>query len=404
MDILNFIQDVTKESNAFTHHPVKELSLEDRLLYLNGLALVMNADGQITDSEKEYLTILIKSFDLDQSLVNDLVAFAQSPDKDTALAFFRAFRRNPLAQLFLFDAYMMAMRDEDIHEKEQAVIDKIAEQLEVLNGTRRDVFDLFCHIKHKDWEESSLYFSSHLLNPEYFKHLLEYYEVDLDELLQRTSKFRESWLKEKLQDFLNLKWIPIEYGYRHRIEHPHGKAEITEEFVSPVITNEMLVPFLQSKLDRGEILFSNSKFYKVVDGGGEIRVVYLDIHGMDIGYDAVKRSISCQIEKGRLNAEVPGEILIDFWGLSIESIQSGVCDPGWMREIIFPASADGQNNVIGEIVAVSDVFYECVGHNNETTPHKRVDMTFAQVVQSGKFRLTRGKRACQPRSIDWEAE
>ena len=47
MDILNFIQDVTKESNSFTHHPVKELSLEDRLLYLNGLALVMNADGQI---------------------------------------------------------------------------------------------------------------------------------------------------------------------------------------------------------------------------------------------------------------------------------------------------------------------------------------------------------------------
>ena len=134
MNILDFIQDVTKEANAFTNHPVKKLSLEDRLLYLHGLALVMNADDQI---EKDYLTILIKSFDLDQSLLTDLVAFAQSPDKDTTLAFFRTFRRNPLAQLFLFDAYMIAMRDEELHEKEQAVIDKLADQLEVLKGPNR---------------------------------------------------------------------------------------------------------------------------------------------------------------------------------------------------------------------------------------------------------------------------
>ncbi len=157
-DILDLIHDATKEANSFENHPAKALPLEERLSYLNGLALVMNADAEISEDEKEYLRILIKSFDLDESCLNDFVTFAQAPDKDTIQAFFRTFRRKPLAQLFLFDAYMMGMRDGQLQDKERAVIDKMAEQLEILKGTRRDIFDLFCHIQNKDWTESSFVF------------------------------------------------------------------------------------------------------------------------------------------------------------------------------------------------------------------------------------------------------
>ena len=44
-DILDMLNEATKEADVFESHPARELSLEDRLLYLNGLAIVNNADG-----------------------------------------------------------------------------------------------------------------------------------------------------------------------------------------------------------------------------------------------------------------------------------------------------------------------------------------------------------------------
>ncbi|WP_105201531.1 tellurite resistance TerB family protein [Pseudoalteromonas sp. T1lg10] len=165
LDILDVINEATKEANSFENHAAKDLTLEERLLYLQGLALVMNADGEIHAEEKEYIRILIKSFEMDESILESFVEFAQRPDKDTVQAFFRTFRRRPIAQLFLFDALMMTRRDDSVDEREKSVVDKIAEQLEVLKGTYQDIFELFCHLKNKDWDESSVFFSSHLLNP-----------------------------------------------------------------------------------------------------------------------------------------------------------------------------------------------------------------------------------------------
>ncbi|XNJ85057.1 TerB family tellurite resistance protein [Vibrio cyclitrophicus] len=196
LDILDIINEATKEANSFENHAAKNLTLEERLLYLQGLALVMNADGEIHPEEKEYLRILIKSFEMDESILESFVEFAQRPDKDTIQAFFRTFRRRPIAQLFLFDALMMTRRDDSVDEREKAVVDKIAEQLEVLKGTYQDIFDLFCHIKNRDWDESGLYFNSHLVNPDNFKHLLDYYEVDFDELKSATLEKKKSRLIE----------------------------------------------------------------------------------------------------------------------------------------------------------------------------------------------------------------
>ncbi|MFY3327269.1 TerB family tellurite resistance protein [Vibrio fluvialis] len=233
LDILDVINEATKEANSFENHAAKDLTLEERLLYLQGLALVMNADGEIHPEEKEYIRILIKSFEMDESILESFVEFAQRPDKDTVQAFFRTFRRRPIAQLFLFDALMMTRRDDSVNEREKAVVDKIAEQLEVLKGTYQDIYDLFCHIKNKDWEESALYFSSHLLNPEHFNHLLDYFEVDLNEILETTSELR----KDRV-----LRIIKERLGDNFDSNNP-----------SLNIDNEIIVPLLQSGINRGEI-------------------------------------------------------------------------------------------------------------------------------------------------------
>ncbi|ELY5143825.1 TerB family tellurite resistance protein [Vibrio vulnificus] len=233
LDILDVINEATKEANSFENHAAKDLTLEERLLYLQGLALVMNADGEIHAEEKEYIRILIKSFEMDESILESFVEFAQRPDKDTVQAFFRTFRRRPIAQLFLFDALMMTRRDDSVDDREKAVVDKIAEQLEVLKGTYQDIYDLFCHIKNKDWEESALYFSSHLLNPEHFNHLLDYFEVDLNEILETTSELR----KDRV-----LRIIKERLGDNFDSNNP-----------SLNIDNEIIVPLLQSGINRGEI-------------------------------------------------------------------------------------------------------------------------------------------------------
>ncbi|BBM66772.1 hypothetical protein VA249_34180 [Vibrio alfacsensis] len=231
IDILSSIKEAAKESNAFENHAAKVLSLEDRLLYLQGLSLVMNADGEIRDVEKDYLLILIKSLELDESIIESCIDFATQPDKATIQSILKCFRRKPIAQLFLFDALMLSYRDDNISVQEKAVIDELACQFEVTKGIYNDIFDLFCYVKNKNWHECSLYFSMHLLNPEFFAHIFNYYDINLGEVSNESKK--ES--KRKILACIKNK-------------------------IANGITNEILVPFLQSKIDRREASVKNGFF------------------------------------------------------------------------------------------------------------------------------------------------
>jgi uncharacterized tellurite resistance protein B-like protein len=265
-DILDVINDATKEADAFEGHPAADFTMEEQLLYLNGLALVMNADGHIDDSEKEYIRILIKSMSLDESMLDDMVTFAKAPDKDTVQAFFRTFRRRPVAQLFLFDALMMTRRDGKVEDKEKAVVDKIADQLEILKGTQQDIFDLFCHIKNRNWQESALYFSSHILNPDHFKHLLAYHEIEFDALMAETAEIRSNRLIEVIKqkvDIDALEWEPL--VYRDDRCMPDA-TEITTTFIPNILTLDLILPFLQSKLDRKELRINADEVLLIKDG------------------------------------------------------------------------------------------------------------------------------------------
>ncbi|MGR5194783.1 TerB family tellurite resistance protein [Vibrio rotiferianus] len=231
MGILNLIKEAAKESSAFESHAAKDLSLEDRLLYLQGLALVMNADGEIHREEKDYLLILIKSFDLDESLLESCIDFANQPDKSTIQSVLKCFKRKPIAQLFLFDALMISYRDGEISEEEKEVIDELAFQFEVAKGIYQDIFDLFCYIKNRNWQDAVLYFSVHLLNPNYFCHIFKYYDVSLDEMSEVSTQVSKrrilASIKNKLDDG---------------------------------ISNEVILPFLQSKIDKKEASVRNGNF------------------------------------------------------------------------------------------------------------------------------------------------
>jgi len=245
-EILDLIDDASAEANAFENHPTTELGMEEQVLYLKGLALIMNVDKDIHASEKEYIRILIKSMMLDESLLDDVEAFAQSPDKDTVQAFFKAFRYQANALVFVFDALTMAFRDDELKDIEKSAIDKIAKQLGVLKGVQQDIYDLFCHIKHNNWKESALYFNSHLLKVSQFQHLLTYYGVDYDLLMVETATLRQS----RLQERISAKQVAAS-------STDDAETENTSNG-SSALSHDVVIPMLQAELDRG--------LARVVDG------------------------------------------------------------------------------------------------------------------------------------------
>lgn len=326
-DILDVINDATKEADAFEGHPAADFTMEEQLLYLNGLALVMNADGHIDDTEKEYIRILIKSMSLDESILDDMVTFAKAPDKDTVQAFFRTFRRRPVAQLFLFDALMMTRRDGKVEDKEKAVVDKIADQLEILKGTQQDIFDLFCHIKNRNWQESALYFSSHLLNPDHFKHLLAYHEVEFDALMAETKMIRAKRLLQVMSEKM-----------------PSAKVG---ENIKPTLDQEIIIPLLQAELDRGNAIVVN-----------EILTLYNDeekkIKLSDIGLTWCKESLALY---SKVNTEIRNNfitaLLIENLGDQIEMAEA--IEILYGKEIVRMSVSGSSVTAISHDISIDDM-------------------------------------------------
>jgi len=313
MNILDIVEKSLENPLSFDNHPAKALSFEERILYLNGLALVINVDDEIHQSELDYLKLMIRSLDIDLSTFDDFVEFAKAPDIKTLEAFWASFKRRPIAQVFLFDALMMAFIDYKEHENEKLLLNKFGDGLEITKATQEDIYDLFCHIKHKDWDISSLYFSSHLLNPDHFKHLLDYYEVDLSELLERTQELRKTLFLERLSKLFDVSGVDVRWKDLPA-SSPHykkGFRQITEGFalkldLKSLIVNEELLPFLQSKLDRQEVRVGRDHTVYRLDGS-----IYFDLNASIFGFSKDSRSFYL-CEYSDKDGHLLDRLIIDF--------------------------------------------------------------------------------------------
>jgi len=348
LDMLSAFNEATKEADAFENHPISSLNLEDKMLYLQGLAMVMNADGEIHATEKEYCRILIKSFGMDVSVLDDVISFVQAPDGDTIQAFVRCYRRNTLAQVFLFDALMMTRRDGKVHDKEMPLVNAIADQLEILKGTQQDIFDHFCHIKNRNWQESALYFSSHLLNPEHFKHLLAYHEISFEALMQEIQNIGKSRLLSHIEERVGFSIKPnILRNKKRNVIRPQDDAlsdmglaaffrasrmpkaaikyDISDKEMNTIniqreatcialLSPEVIMPFLQSKLNRREIKIRGSVVFKIND---EQEEVYCNLDDLGLVYNKEHESLFDDKAKSPKysGTEIPKDVLNDLFDL-----------------------------------------------------------------------------------------
>lgn len=87
MGILGLLRkiELKNESEIFEKHPCRELDVESKMHYLNGIALVMNEDNDVNEAEKKYLGTLVNSFDLNISYIEESISFAEDPDEKTVM-------------------------------------------------------------------------------------------------------------------------------------------------------------------------------------------------------------------------------------------------------------------------------------------------------------------------------
>lgn len=274
IDIIDFVEDLTRESTAFAHHPMCSFELEDKILYLNGISLLITVDGNIHKKEQDYLTILIKSFGLALDQVDEILSFAQNPDKDTMQTFFRRFRDQEISWTVLLDCIMMAHHDGHFHEKEQIIIDSISENLNIEVSKKAEIEELFIRLNNKDWTKSSTFFLENTIHQKYLKYILTYFNTTLDELLHRS----EFPMPKKIT------WENIKYSNNEDLDV--NETKITQEAIS----NYWLLKFLNDHLRKGKLYISKTF---VLSNKGEL---LLDLKKSKISYLKEAEEFTCKYD------------------------------------------------------------------------------------------------------------
>jgi len=184
MGILDMLDEASEEVRVIKNHPVQFLSLEEQVLYLQGLSLVMNANDVIVPEQKAHLLLLIRSWELDDSIIEELIHFCQQPNKETIVSFFNTFKAHENKQNFIFDALTVLLKLEGISEQEESVeiqiqaIDKIAKSLDM---TEVDLIaSLLKSILSKDSKGVSLQFEDSILDINQFQYLAEFYDLEIN--------------------------------------------------------------------------------------------------------------------------------------------------------------------------------------------------------------------------------
>lgn len=176
VDILSEINAAAKNMISLDNHAAKQLSLEERLLYLQGLALVMNADQEIHKEEKEYLKVLIRSFDIDDSVIEALEEFSLNPDQETIQSILRFFSNKDISKVLLLDMFMVANSDGAINDSELAVIRSLSFHLKINKYFFGRIISVF---KELPKEPCAHHFSNtYQLPKQHFSHIFEYFNIE----------------------------------------------------------------------------------------------------------------------------------------------------------------------------------------------------------------------------------
>ena len=158
-NILDMMNEIG-ETGLLKNHPVANYDHEEKMNYLDGLALLMNVDNEIHKKEKDYLKDLISAANLGSEKLEILINFAKNSDKRRVQEIFSELaKKEDIKKAFIIDALVLAEKDGKIHENEKAFIAMLFKTFDFTNkeeSVLRDIakaykqhFDLLWEIAKK---------------------------------------------------------------------------------------------------------------------------------------------------------------------------------------------------------------------------------------------------------------
>ena len=132
-----------------SNHPVSQESIELKMHYLNGLALMMNVDDDISGIEKDFFVSLIETFELSDSVIADFLKFAEEPENEQIIELLEELSKSDIVKFsFIIDNYIIANRDGKFEKEEEELI---VQYFELLNF-ETDEIELISRFKEKSLE------------------------------------------------------------------------------------------------------------------------------------------------------------------------------------------------------------------------------------------------------------
>jgi uncharacterized tellurite resistance protein B-like protein len=189
MSALSLLKKLKVQTLSFEKHPCRELDQEVMVHYLNGLALITNEDEKVCEKEREYLSILINSFELTEDMLETFVNFAENPDEKLILDMMQSFATKDIKYNLMVDCMMIANIDGRLHENEKAVIEQYFEMFKITKKEAEDLRYIYEMFYTQNGNALYRYFKrNEYMKIELFQYLLDYYEIDMAYELKEDEK------------------------------------------------------------------------------------------------------------------------------------------------------------------------------------------------------------------------
>lgn len=184
IDIIKIAREITTEILAFEKHPGKEMDLDLKLAYLNALALLMNADSEIHDREKEYLATLLYTFDIPKDKLDDLVQFSMVVDEkvmsEAMKEVFHNLPKDEIKYVFLMDCFMLSNADENYVEREKELISVYARSLKITKADEGRIFYLYQKVQKRNGSSlKTMKLDSGKLEIKIFNYLFHHFQMNI---------------------------------------------------------------------------------------------------------------------------------------------------------------------------------------------------------------------------------
>lgn len=210
--ILDMVKKVEKV-DFIPNHPVLKENLETKIHYLNGLALMMNVDEEIHESEKNFLSSLIKSFELDASMLKQFVDFAEKPDNDAVNEFFKTLSDNDnVKQIFMMDAILLTEKDGKVHEKEKELLDVYFNKFSFTKKQINNFRKLAKILLNQNLDEAVKFYNQNARFYEKYDFLFQFNEIDVKKVVleqEEERKYKHNKPIEEKLKALSVEWYEV---------------------------------------------------------------------------------------------------------------------------------------------------------------------------------------------------